>query len=79
MSDVGNDPVGTGKSKTGESKKLPPDWHERLVVAGLVRPGPKPHPICELELKRLSNDSTLAVRVILEDRARDRRETEGDD
>ncbi len=79
MSDVGKQPIGTGKSQDEASENLPTDLHERLVSAGLVRPGPKPRPICELELELPSCDSTLAVRAILEDRARDRREDQGDD
>jgi len=79
MSDLGKQPIGKEEPRDGTSENLPTDLHERLVTAGLVPPGPKPRPICELELKRLSDDSTFAVRVILEDRARDRRKDEGED
>lgn len=49
---------------------IPTDDHERLVAAGLVRPGPKPRPLSELKLKPLG-DSTAAVRAILQDREED--------
>jgi len=79
MSDIGEQPLEKEDPRDGTSGNLPTDSHERLVAAGLVQPGPKPRPICELELKRLSDDSTVAVRAILEDRAGDRSENEGDD
>jgi antitoxin (DNA-binding transcriptional repressor) of toxin-antitoxin stability system len=50
---------------------IPTDPHERLVAAGLVRPGPKPRPISELKLTPLGVDSSRAVRAILQDREED--------
>src|SRR5258705_10764779 len=47
---------------------IPTDPHERLVAAGLVRPGPKPRPISELKLTPLGVDSSRAVLPILQDR-----------
>lgn len=50
---------------------IPTDPHERLVAAGLVRPGPKPRPLSELKLKPLGIDSSAAIRAILQDREED--------
>jgi prevent-host-death family protein len=47
---------------------IPTDPYQRLVDAGLIRPGPKPRPLGELKLKTLAVDDTLAVRAILQDR-----------
>ena len=74
MRDIGKQPIGTGEPQDGASENLPTDLHERLVAAGLVRTGPKPRPICELELTPLGMDSSRAVRAILQDRGQDRQE-----
>ena len=47
---------------------IPTDPYQRLIDVGLIRPGPKPRPLCELKLKPLGVDDTLAVRAILQDR-----------
>jgi prevent-host-death family protein len=53
---------------------IPTDPYERLVAAGLVRPGPKPRPLSELKLARLAADASPAIRAILRDREEDREE-----
>ncbi|HEV2991899.1 MAG TPA: type II toxin-antitoxin system prevent-host-death family antitoxin [Candidatus Angelobacter sp.] len=47
---------------------IPKDPYQRLVDAGIFRPGPKPRPLSELKLKRLALDDTGAVNAILQDR-----------
>ncbi len=44
------------------------DVHQRLIVAGLVQPGPKPPLLSELKLKRVAPDASLAISAILRDR-----------
>ena|SRR5947209_2333323 len=44
------------------------DPHQKLIDAGIIRPGPKPRPLCELKLKPLAIDDSLAVQAILQDR-----------
>lgn len=68
MSDAGEQPISAGEPQGGTTGGLPSDSHERLVAAGLVRPGPTPRPIAELKLKPLGIDSSRAVRAILQDR-----------
>ena len=53
---------------------IPTEPHERLVAAGLVRPGPKPRPLSELKLAPLTADASPAIRAILRDREQDREE-----
>jgi|GEM_PF-3673886 len=53
---------------------IPTDPHERLVAAGLVRPGPKPRPLAELKLSPLAADASPAIRAILRDREQDGKE-----
>lgn len=50
---------------------VPTDPHERLVAAGLVRPGPRPRPLAELKLKPLAADASPAIGAILRDREQD--------
>jgi prevent-host-death family protein len=50
---------------------IPTDPYERLVAAGLVRPGPKPRPLSELRLETLGEDASPAIRAILADREED--------
>jgi prevent-host-death family protein len=50
---------------------IPTDPHERLVAAGLLRPGPKPRPISGLKLTPLGVDSSRAVPAILRDQEED--------
>jgi prevent-host-death family protein len=51
---------------------IPTDPYERLVAAGLVRPGPKPRPLSELRRGgALTADASPAIRGILQDREED--------
>jgi antitoxin (DNA-binding transcriptional repressor) of toxin-antitoxin stability system len=47
---------------------VPADAHERLIVAGLVQPGPKPRPLSELDLEPLTTDASPAIGAIVRDR-----------
>ncbi len=47
---------------------IPVNPHQRLVAAGLVRPGPKPRPLAGLKLEALKKDSSAAIRAIIADR-----------
>ena|SRR5436305_14451526 len=47
---------------------IPKDPYQKLIDAGLIRPGPKPRPLCELKLKPLNIDSTPVVQAILQER-----------
>jgi prevent-host-death family protein len=47
---------------------IPVNPHQRLVAAGLVRPGPKPRPLAGLKLGALKGDSSAAISAIIEDR-----------
>jgi antitoxin (DNA-binding transcriptional repressor) of toxin-antitoxin stability system len=47
---------------------VPAGAHQRLIAAGLVRPGPKPRPLSELKLKPLTFDASPAIGVIVRDR-----------
>ena len=47
---------------------VPAGAHQRLIAAGLVRPGPKPRPLSELKLKPLTSDASSAIAVIVRDR-----------
>jgi prevent-host-death family protein len=47
---------------------VPSRPHERLVAAGLVRPGPKPRPLADLKLVTIKEDSSAAIRAIIADR-----------
>jgi prevent-host-death family protein len=47
---------------------VPSDAHQRLIAAGLVRPGPKPRPLSELKIKPLTSDASPAIGVIVRDR-----------
>ncbi len=47
---------------------IPTDPHEKLVAAGLIKPGPKPAPLSELKLTQLAPDASIAIRAILQDR-----------
>jgi prevent-host-death family protein len=53
---------------------IPTDPRERLVAAGLIRPGPPPPPLSELKLARLAADATPAIGAILRDREQEREE-----
>src|SRR5205809_8073537 len=48
---------------------IPTDPYQRLIDAGLIRPGPKPRPLGELKLEPLGVDSTPIIRAILQERA----------
>jgi antitoxin (DNA-binding transcriptional repressor) of toxin-antitoxin stability system len=50
---------------------IPSDPYERLVAAGLLRPGPKPRPLSELRLKGHKADASPAIRAIIDDREED--------
>jgi prevent-host-death family protein len=50
---------------------IPKDPYQRLVDLGILRPGPKPRPLCELKLDIPPGDASLALRAILEDREDD--------
>ncbi len=50
---------------------IPASPYERLVAAGLIKPGPKPRPLAELRLESLMTDASPAIRAILEDREQD--------
>jgi len=50
---------------------FPASTNERLVAAGLLKPGPKPRPLAELKLEALTTDASPAIRAILEDREQD--------
>jgi prevent-host-death family protein len=50
---------------------VPTDPHERLVAAGLVRPGPRPRPLADLKLKALAGGASPAIDAILRDREQD--------
>lgn len=50
---------------------IPTNPHERLVAAGLIKPGPEPLPLSELTLEPLGTDASLAISAILEDREQD--------
>jgi prevent-host-death family protein len=47
---------------------VPTEARERLIVAGLVQPGPKPFLVSDLKLKRLAGDASPAIGAILRDR-----------
>ncbi len=47
---------------------IPVNPHQRLVAAGLVRPGPKPRLLAGLKLEALKEDSSAAISAIIEDR-----------
>jgi prevent-host-death family protein len=47
---------------------VPADTHERLIAAGLIRPGPKPARLSELKLKRVASDASPAIDAIVRDR-----------
>lgn len=44
------------------------DPFDRLVISGLIKPGPKARPLSELKLKRLTTDASPAILAILQDR-----------
>ena len=44
------------------------DARERLIAAGLVRPGPKPPLLSELKFKRTGTNASPAIEAILRDR-----------
>jgi prevent-host-death family protein len=50
---------------------VPKDPRERLVAAGLFRPGPKLRPLSELTLTSPTADATPAIQAILRDREQD--------
>jgi prevent-host-death family protein len=47
------------------------DPHQKLIDAGIIRPGPKPRPFSELKLNLPPGDASLAIRAILEEREED--------
>lgn len=47
---------------------VPRKPHERLVAAGLVRPGVKPRPLADLNLDTVQTDASPAIRAIIDDR-----------
>jgi antitoxin (DNA-binding transcriptional repressor) of toxin-antitoxin stability system len=47
---------------------VPADAHERLIAAGLVQAGPKPHLLSALKLKPLAPDASRAIDSIVRDR-----------
>jgi antitoxin (DNA-binding transcriptional repressor) of toxin-antitoxin stability system len=47
---------------------VPAGAHERLIAAGLVQAGPKPHLLSELKLKQLAPDASRAIDSIVRDR-----------
>jgi len=47
---------------------IPSNPHERLVAAGLVRPGPKPLPLADLKIATAKADASAAIRAIIADR-----------
>jgi prevent-host-death family protein len=51
-----------------EVARIMPVPVERLIAAGLVQPGPKPLPLSELKLKRLTSDASPAIAAIVRDR-----------
>jgi len=56
------------KQEVARIMPVPADAHERLIVAGLVQPRPKPRPLSELDLKPLTADASLAMEAIVRDR-----------
>jgi len=50
---------------------IPTDPYQRLIDAGLIRPGPKPRPLGELKLEGPLGDSSLAIQAILQEREED--------
>jgi prevent-host-death family protein len=47
---------------------IPSKPHQRLVAAGLVRPGPKPRPLADLKLGAAKANASPAIRTIIDDR-----------
>ena len=47
---------------------IPSKPHQRLVAAGLVRPGPKPRPLADLKLGAAKANASPAIRAIIDDR-----------
>jgi prevent-host-death family protein len=50
---------------------IPRSPHERLIAAGLLRPGDQPPPLAGLKLEGPATDASSAIQAILEDRNQD--------
>ncbi|HWX56692.1 MAG TPA: type II toxin-antitoxin system prevent-host-death family antitoxin [Verrucomicrobiae bacterium] len=47
---------------------IPANPRERLVAAGLVKPGSKPRPLGDLKLSEMNGDASVAIGAIIADR-----------